>query len=202
MIAKMTNQSHSNVFPKAIRAPTLLPDAVVLAIALAIGLITASISNPARSQERSADEAQTKDKAVAEAAWQLPAAPMPDDLLPFYTSRTTGQSFAIDAKSLTVGSDGVVRYTIVSTSSSGAKNIGYEGIRCSSHEKKLVAMGHADGTWARARNADWEPIMNKGANLQHAALAEDYLCLNASVAGTPEKILYALRYRRPESSLR
>ncbi|MFI4940416.1 MAG: CNP1-like family protein [Burkholderiales bacterium] len=200
MIAKTATSSHSNLFPKATRAPTLLADAVVLA--LAIGLITASIPNPARSQERSTDEAQTKESVVAEAAWQLPTPPMADDLLQFYTSPTTGQSFAVDAKSLTVGADGVVRYTIVGTSSSGAKNIGYEGIRCSSHEKKLVAMGHADGTWARARNADWEPIMEKGTNLQHAALAEDYLCMNGSVAGTVAKILNALRYRQPQSPLR
>jgi hypothetical protein len=182
----MINLSHSRLSSKNTK---------ILRIGTIVFLM-ASIPNLVWGQTHPDDEKDTKEKVVAEAAWQLPPPPTSEDLLRFYVSLTTGQSFAIDAKSLTVDTDGVIRYTIVSTSSSGAKNISYEGIRCASHEKKLYALGHADGTWARARNPDWEPISGKGANLQHATLANDYFCKDGLTAGKADKILDAIRYHR------
>jgi hypothetical protein len=134
--------------------------------------------------------------ALPELPWQLPAAPKAEDLLPFYTSITTGQSFAIDAKSLTVDKDGIIRYTMVGTSAGGARNVSYEGIRCATMEKKLFAFGHADGTWAKARDPQWDAIPTKGANLQHANLATDYLCKNSLSPGKTAQILSDLRYHR------
>jgi len=134
--------------------------------------------------------------AVQELPWQLPAAPQAEDLLPFYTSITTGQSFAIDAKSLTVDKDGIIRYTMVGTSAGGARNVSYEGIRCATMEKKLFAFGHADGSWAKARDPQWDAIPTKGANLQHANLATDYLCKNSLSPGKTAQILSDLRYHR------
>jgi hypothetical protein len=54
-----------------------------------------------------------------ESALQLPAAPKSENLLPFYNSGT--QTFSIDKPSVSVEKDGSVRYTLVSTSSNGAK---------------------------------------------------------------------------------
>src|ERR1700758_4051745 len=103
------------------------------------------------------DDADTKEKAaVAEFDWQLPTPPADENLLPFYVSKTTHQAFAIDTKSLSVDTDAVIRFTIVGTSAAGAKNISYEGIRCNSFEKRIYALGHADGTWARARDSEWQ----------------------------------------------
>jgi hypothetical protein len=145
-----------------------------------------------RREHSSADDSAT----IQELPWQLPAAPLAEDLLPFYTSITTGQSFAIDAKSLTVDKDWIIRYTMVSTSAGGARNVSYEGIRCATMEKKLFAFGHADGTWAKARDPEWDPIPTKGANLQHANLATDYLCKNSLSPGKTAHILDDLRYHR------
>lgn len=149
----------------------------------------------ARSQGNLADEADAKEQAIAEFAWQAPSPPLPENLLHFYASPTTRQSFAVDSKSLTVDADAVVRYTMVATSSSGAKSISYEGIRCSSSERRLYAVGQSDGSWTRARIGDWLPISNRGANQQHAALAE-YLCKQERVADNARSILDAIRYLR------
>jgi hypothetical protein len=128
-----------------------------------------------------------------EIAPQLPAAPTPDSLLPFDAGPTATQSFAIDAKSLTVDADDVIRYTLVSTSAGGAKNISYEGIRCRSFEKKVYAFGQPDGTWSRSRRNQWEPIPRGVANVQHESLALDYFCRSTMVADSPAKILEKIR---------
>ncbi|HEY8101527.1 MAG TPA: CNP1-like family protein [Burkholderiaceae bacterium] len=128
---------------------------------------------------------------------QLPAAPKNENLIPFYVSATTTLKFAIDSKSLTAGSDGVIRYVLVSKSTSGSENISYEGIRCSSSEVKLYAFGHKDGTWGRSRRDKWEPIVEKTTNRQHAALAHDYFCDNKLIAGSVDEILDRMRMQRP-----
>lgn len=127
---------------------------------------------------------------------QLPAAPLAGNLIPFFVSSTATQDFAIDAKSLTLGADGVIRYVLIATSTSGAKNISYEGIRCQSYEKKLYAFGRQDGTWSRSRRDKWEAIRSNAANRQHAALAQDYFCQGLTIAGTPQQMQDRLRKKQ------
>jgi len=165
----------------------------LLAAALAIA------SLPGHALNLFGDDPDAKEKETPEIDWQVPAPPVAENLLSFYVSRSTRQSFAIDAKSLTVDTDGIIRYTIIGTSAGGAKNISYEGIRCSSFEKRLYAVGNADGTWTRARNSEWLPIATTGPNLQHAELAQNYFCSGSTIAGKAKQILQTLRYPRPES---
>ncbi|MDP2792999.1 MAG: CNP1-like family protein [Sulfurisoma sp.] len=106
----------------------------------------------------------------------LPAFPRDADLLEFYVSAATANRFFIDAKSLSAGSDGVVRYVLVVTTSGGATNVTFEGIRCGAREYKLHATGRADRAWSMARNPAWRPIENKAMNRHHAALSRDYFC--------------------------
>jgi len=142
-----------------------------------IGMVSAS-----HAQSPIDEDFDDQHKPWQEIAAQFPAAPLEENLLPFDVSATTAQSFAIDEKSLMVGPDGVVRYTMVAKSLSGAKTVSYEGIRCQSFEKKLYAFGHAEGSWSRSRRDSWEPIARNAANRQHAVLAMDYLCENRVVA--------------------
>jgi hypothetical protein len=135
-----------------------------------------------------------------EMAVQLPGPPRDADLLPFSVSATATQRFAIDSRALTVGADGVVRYTMVAISPSGARNITYEGIRCAAFEKKLYAFGHADGAWSRSRRDKWEPIVRNAANRQQATLAQDYFCDGKTVAGNANMMLERIRRERPVTS--
>ena len=136
-------------------------------------------------------------KTWQEIAIQLPAAPSPESLLPFYVSPTATQNFAVDEKSLSIGKDGVIRYTMVSTSPAGAKNLSYEGLRCETFEKKSYAFARADGTWARSRQDQWERIVRNAANRQHGVLALDFFCESKSISGNREAILERLRAKRP-----
>lgn len=141
------------------------------------------------------------DKAPAEATEDatplvLPAAPAKDNLLPFYVSPTATMNFAVDASSVSVTPDGVVRFTLVIASPEGARNVSYEGIRCKTGEKKLYATGIADGSWSPSRNDAWSRIRDVGANRQHAALFNDYFCDFGSVAGNAAAIVKRLRQKK------
>jgi hypothetical protein len=156
------------------------------------GCILASSASLAIAQSFEEDF-DDESKPWQEIAVQLPPAPVSDNLLPFYVSPTATQQFAVDAKSISVGADGVVRYTLVSTSREGARNISYEGIRCATFEKKIYALGQDDGSWARSRRNQWDMIVRGFANRQHAALAKDYFCENQTVAGNADQILRRLK---------
>lgn len=163
-------------------------------------MLLASATAGALAQSRFEEDFNAEDKPWQELALQLPAAPQPEDLLPFEVSATATQAFAIDAKSLTIGEDGIIRYTLVAASPAGARNISYEGIRCETFEKKLYAIGQADGSWSRSRRHQWERIVRNAANRQHAVLAIDYFCDASSIAGNAKQILERIRYERPVNS--
>jgi hypothetical protein len=164
----------------------------LIAFAVLLGVV-----GLAQSQSQFEEDFEDESKTWQEVAIQLPAALQAENLLPFYVSATATQSFAIDAKSLTVGSDGVIRYTLVAASPAGAKNISYEGIRCRSFEKKIYAIGQPDGSWSRSRRDQWERIAQNAANRQHSTLAKDYFCRSLTVAGKPEEMLERIRRQQP-----
>ena len=124
----------------------------------------------------------------------LPAAPATENLLSFYGNDS--QSFFIDSKSISLVADGSLRFTLVSTSQSGAKNVSYEGLRCDSNQKRLFAFGRGDGSWSNSRRNEWDSFSNKGVNQQHSTLAWDFVCEGGSIAGNVEKIIQRIRFKQ------
>jgi hypothetical protein len=155
-----------------------------------------SLAGGAVAQSRFEEDFDDQNKSWQEIAVQLPAAPRSENLLPVYVSPTATQTFAVDAASVSVGTDGVVRYTLVSSSEGGARNVSYEGIRCASYERKLYAFGRPDGSWSRSRRDQWERINSHAANRQHAALFKDYFCTETSVSGKAGDIVERMRNQR------
>jgi hypothetical protein len=141
------------------------------------------------------DEADS-DALKAESPVVLPAPAQKNNLLSFYVSPTTTLDFAVDAKSVSVTEEGIVRFVLVITSQNGASNISYEGIRCSTGERKLYAIGQTSGGWSVARRDAWDTIIDRGINRQHAALAKDYFCETGMVAGKAEVIVDRLRKKK------
>lgn len=162
--------------------------------ALSLALAASTVTH---AQSRFEQDFDDDAKPWQEIATEIPAIPKAENLIPFYVSAITTFKFALDATSLSIGTDGVVRYILVSTSPSGAKSISYEGIRCESSEVKLYAFGHSDGTWGKSHRNKWEPIVEESANRQHAALAHDFFCDNKVIAGSAEEILKRMRAQRP-----
>lgn len=128
-----------------------------------------------------------------EGALALPAQPKSDDLLRYTVGAGASMTFAIDAKSVSVGDDQIVRYSSVITSPSGAMNISYEGIRCKTAERKLFATGRPDGTWNALPNAEWRRISSAGANSYQATLFRDFFCDGDTVAGKAATIVDRIR---------
>jgi CNP1-like family len=131
----------------------------------------------------------------------LPPLPQESNLLPFEVSGNTPLQFAIDRNSLSVGSDGVVRYTVVVTSPAGARNVNYEGIRCDTYEWRLYAGLNADHDgWDRTVANEFTRIENGALNAYHAALYQDYMCANKMPTGKAAQILENIRYKRTAAS--
>ena len=104
--------------------------------------------------------------------------------------------YFIDASTLAVGADGVVRYVLVVHTSGGATNVSFEGINCKERSWKHYATGRSDnGTWTKSRAAhiDWRPIENKPVNRHHAALSRDYFCPLGNVIYSADEGRNALR---------
>ncbi|MBS1170607.1 MAG: hypothetical protein H6R01_1525 [Burkholderiaceae bacterium] len=140
---------------------------------------------------------EDKSKVAPEEKTVLPPMPQPENLLPFETGPNAAQSFVIDAKSLSIGKDGIIRYTVVATSRGGAVNIMHEGVRCKTHEYRIYAFGRKDGQWAWSRNEQWQRVSTLAINQSHTILARDFFCLAGLPSGTANEIVTRIRYNRP-----
>ncbi len=129
----------------------------------------------------------------AEVQAPLPQYPQPENYLPFEVSETTSFAFFVDAKSLSVGADRVVRYTIIAKSPDGALNISFEGMRCAEREFRIYAFGRADKTWSEERNSKWKAIRSGPRNAQRAVLYSDYFCPTTGDILTAEEGVRALK---------
>jgi len=116
---------------------------------------------------------------------KIPSYPKEGNLTPFDAGGTSPHRYFIDAQSLSIGEDGVVRYSLVVKTGGGATNVTFEGIRCDTREQKYYALGQANGTWARARNPQWRRIEYREVNKHHYVLLKGILCTSAVSGATP-----------------
>jgi len=112
----------------------------------------------------------------AEIAASLPAYPKNENLMPFVVSSATANKFMIDTASLSVGKDGVVRYSVMIESPRGARTVNYEGLRCDTAERKIYAFGQVDGKWTENKRAAWEGIKARSLLSYHKTLLEELFC--------------------------
>jgi hypothetical protein len=128
---------------------------------------------------------------------QLPPYPKEGNLIEFEVSAASRNRFYLDYNALTLGKDGVVRFTVVIRSPSGAETVNFEGLRCETGERKLYAFGHGDGkgggAWSRNRFARWQPMPTSHTNGYELELFEHYLC-TVDTAGDLKKIQYAVKH--------
>ena len=162
-------------------------------------LTTSLVSTTAQAKYGPDDEAETLEamRPKLEKEAPLPAFPVMKNLLTVDTGPTARQAFAIDPASLSIADQYVVRYTVVATSSSGAKNVSFEGINCMSMQFKRYAYGTRDGKWVRPREEKWAPISSMAQNQFHHTVRQFFFCQAGFPAGTPQDILDRVRDNRP-----
>jgi hypothetical protein len=105
----------------------------------------------------------------------LPAYPREARLLAFFVSSASEFRFFVDPASLSVGTDGVVRYTLVARSPQGAESVSYEGMHCSARTFRIYATGRADRSWSR-HEVPWQRIEPRSVQRWHNALWAEYFC--------------------------
>lgn len=139
--------------------------ALLLLLPLAVAAQTTGSDGSSRALDRN-----------GEVGAPLPQYPEPENYLPFEVSATTPFAFFVDAKSVSVGSDSVVRYTLIAKSVDGALNISFEGMRCTDGRYRVYAVGSVGNSWFESRNSKWENIPADSRNAQRAVLYKEYFC--------------------------
>jgi len=105
----------------------------------------------------------------------------------------TSLRFGVDPASITVGKDGVVRYVVVASSSSGVVNGIYEGIRCNTGQVRVYARHNPSSGWVPARGADWQDIHQVANSRYSLAIARGGACQENTPNGSPAQIVQDLR---------
>ena len=149
-------------------------------------MASAAPGQPASDWERERNARGWREREVV-----LPAPPRRENLVEFFVSATTTFRFFIDARSITTGDDGVVRYTLVARSAEGVENISYEGIRCEEKGYRIYAAGAREG-WTRIE-APWRKIEPRSIQRWRNALQREYFCPEGFPVRSAEEGVRALR---------
>jgi hypothetical protein len=142
------------------------------------------------------DEYFVPGEAWKESVASIPPYPKQDDLVYFPVDAGDSRfKYAIDSKSLKVGKDEVVRYSIVIESTSGVQNTMYEGIRCDNGEHKTYAYGTSEKKFIEAKNIKWKPIEFgiSGSMAYRSQLHNYFFCTN-NLPVKQQIILQRLKY--------
>lgn len=116
------------------------------------------------------------EKQWVESEVSIPAYPQSENLIPFDPSTVTANRHYIDLKSISVGEDRIIRYTVVIESHGGAKNVSFEGMRCRPGQRRIYAYGRADNTWSPAKISTWQEIHFQSGTSYQRALYREYFC--------------------------
>lgn len=131
-----------------------------LAALLAAALVACAL--PARALLLDDDEPPQG----ADVTFPDPPPPAPDfaRLVPFTVDSPTRNQFGFDPASLVVVDKTAMRYTLVITSPSGVHNVTHEAFRCNTGERRMLAIGRTDGSWAPVSGDEWTSIKGPAAN--------------------------------------
>ncbi len=132
----------------------------------------------------------------------MPATPQTADLVAFDMSAASQNRFAIDPASVRPEGTRFVRLTMVVTSSGGASNISYEAFDCERWTHRLLAIGHADGSWRPVPDAQWLTVRNSDRILRQHLVVFNAACEGGKIAGDTKRIVRRLTAPTDERFLR
>jgi hypothetical protein len=185
-----------------------------LAVALVPAVALAQRADEARGEEmvntfafpHHEAASEKEDTPWKEGAYALPARPDERNLRAFSVGASAPGRFLLDTKSLASDEDGVIRYVLVTRSSSGNSSATFEGIRCNANAgkgfefgqllgsvpgRRFYASAGQDGEWHPFKNSEWQALDSSSKD-PRVALAVDYFC-DGPAARTRAEILLRLR---------
>lgn len=115
-------------------------------------------------------------------------------LIPFEVSPNSQLVYGVDPAAISISQkDGVVRYVVVASSASGARNVMYEGIRCTTGEFKTYARQSSDGKWTNMSNPEWRSLFGNMPSKHALRFARAGACDSAAPATSVDVLVRRLR---------
>jgi len=120
----------------------------------------------------------------------MPPIPAAGATKAFEVSATSRNRFGVDPASIVVLDRRIVQYTIVITSPSGVRNIGYEAIDCGNGSAALLAIGRDGQGWSPVARPDWRPVVAGDTLNAHRRELARMWCAGAGTSeGNPRALL-------------
>ena len=134
----------------------------------------------------------------ADPDWQEETGGRPPDfdvrrLIPIDLPPHVGVKMGIDPETLSIGSDGVVRYVVVASGSGGAQTVIYEAIRCSTAQYRRLARYSPGTGWTLLSNSEWVALHARLPSVHPLVLARSGLCVGAAPNRSPADMVRDLR---------
>jgi len=137
--------------------------------------------------------------AMEEADWkesEVPAPPAFDvgKLVTFEVSPNSSLVYGVDPASIQISSsDSLVRYVMVATSASGARNVMYEGLRCATGEFKTYARYSSQNRWEMVKNPEWQSMYGNMPSKHALRFAKAGGCDNAAPPSSVQALVRRLK---------
>jgi len=117
-----------------------------------------------------------------------------DKLLPLDMPSYVSVKFGIDPATLSIASDGIVRYVVVTHNNSGSVNAMFEGIRCATGEVKTYARANDAGVWTPVAEPKWRDLTDNLPSKHAWVFARQAACDGrATAASSTAGIIKALK---------
>jgi hypothetical protein len=103
-------------------------------------------------------------------------------------------AYGVDPASIQISKkDGIVRYVMVAKSTTGATNVMYEGLRCSTGEFKTYSRYSPEGEWKPVTDAQWRSVFGNMPSKHALRFARAGACDGATSASTVDVLVSRLK---------
>jgi CNP1-like family len=103
-------------------------------------------------------------------------------------------AYGVDPAAIQISKkDGVVRYVMVAKSTTGATNVMYEGLRCSTGEFKTYSRYSPEGEWKPVSDAQWRSVFGNMPSKHALRFARAGACDGATSASTVDVLVSRLK---------
>ena len=153
------------------------------------GLVFSLVLGPAAWAQLTADDPDWKEL-------EVPPPPAFDlgKLVTFEVSPNSSLVYGVDPASIRISkADGIVRYVMVASSASGARNVMYEGIRCATGEFKTYGRYSPEGGWKMAGQPEWHSVFANMPSKYALRFAQAGGCDNAAVPPSVDVLVSRLK---------
>ena len=115
-------------------------------------------------------------------------------LITFEVSPNSQLVYGVDPAAINISQkDGIVRYVMVASNASGARNVMYEGIRCTTGEFKTYARQSSDGKWTHVSNPEWRSLFENMPSKHALRFARAGACDSAAPATSVDVLVRRLK---------